>query len=106
MHAKHRLADPEQRNKLAVLHGSKRKKFFVDGYRFVIASQSDSTVYLKCANFRNQCKARASKRKSSPNIYLTKDEHKGCIRDPGSEEQSDAIESINAIKLLKWDWND
>lgn len=54
-------------------------KIFVNGYRFVIASQSPTTIYLKCANFRNGCKARASKRKNSEEVFVTKSEHnKNC----------------------------
>lgn len=55
------------------------EKVLVNGYRFVIASQSATTIYLKCANFRNNCKARASKRKNSNEIFVTKNEHNNCI---------------------------
>lgn len=55
------------------------EKIFVNGYRFVIASQSATTIYLKCANFRSNCKARASKRKNSNEVFVTKSEHRNCI---------------------------
>ncbi|XP_031625153.1 modifier of mdg4-like isoform X26 [Contarinia nasturtii] len=61
---------------------SRRNKdqVFVNGYRFVIASQSDTTIYLKCANFRNKCNARASKRKDTGQTFLTKSQHTmGCV---------------------------
>lgn len=61
---------------------SRRNKdqIYVNGYRFVIASQSDTTIYLKCANFRNKCNARASKRKCSGETFVTKSQHAfGCV---------------------------
>lgn len=67
------------------------EKIFVNGYRFVIASQSATTVYLKCANFRNNCKARASRRKNSVEVYMTKSEHKNCIPTPSSEYDEDIL---------------
>lgn len=52
----------------------------INGYRFVIASQSDTTTYLKCANFRNKCFARASKRKDTGETFITKANHtESCI---------------------------
>lgn len=52
----------------------------MNGFRFVIASQSDSTIYLKCANFRNKCNARASKRKDTGQTFITKSQHSaGCV---------------------------
>lgn len=69
----------EKKPKIAIkIEKSSRRsgtQIFVGGYRFVIASQSDSTVYLKCANFRNKCKARASKRKDTGETYITKCQH-------------------------------
>lgn len=57
-----------------------RDQVYVNGYRFVIASQSESTIYLKCANFRNKCNARASKRKDSGETFITKSYHApGCV---------------------------
>lgn len=53
----------------------KSEKIYVNGYRFVTASQSKTTIYLKCANFRAKCKARASQRKSTMAIYITREEH-------------------------------
>lgn len=53
----------------------KPDKIYVNGYRFVTASQSNTTVYLKCANFRGKCKARASQRKITQEIFVTKGEH-------------------------------
>lgn len=47
----------------------------MNGYRFVIASQSETTIYLKCANFRNKCNARASKRKDTGDTFITKSAH-------------------------------
>lgn len=61
---------------------SRRSKdqIYVNGYRFVIASQSDTTIYLKCANFRSKCNARASKRKDSGETFVTKSQHAlGCV---------------------------
>lgn len=61
---------------------SRRNKdqVFVNGYRFVIASQSETTIYLKCANFRNKCNARASKRKDTGETFITKSQHSaGCV---------------------------
>lgn len=60
----------------------KSNKVYVNGYRFVIASQSKSTVYFKCANFRSQCKARASQRKTTNEMFVTKYDHAAtCVRD-------------------------
>lgn len=57
-----------------------KDQVYVNGYRFVIASQSESTIYLKCANFRNKCNARASKRKETGETFVTKGQHGlGCI---------------------------
>lgn len=57
-----------------------KDQVFVNGFRFVIASQSDSTIYLKCANFRNKCNARASKRKDTGETFVTKSQHTlGCV---------------------------
>lgn len=48
------------------------KRILIDGYRFVIGSQSLSTYYLKCADFRrSKCKARATKRKNSNKVRIT-----------------------------------
>lgn len=59
---------------------------FVAGYRFVVASQSESTVYLKCANFRNKCNARASKRKDTNEIFVSKSQHApSCVYDANAE---------------------
>lgn len=52
-----------------------KDQLFVNGYRFVIASQSDSTIYLKCANFRNKCNARASRRKDTNETFISKSQH-------------------------------
>lgn len=52
-----------------------KDQLFVNGYRFVIASQSDSTIYLKCANFRNKCTARASRRKDTNETFISKSQH-------------------------------
>lgn len=52
-----------------------RDAIHINGYRFVIASQSDTTIYLKCANFRNKCFARASKRKDTGETFITKANH-------------------------------
>lgn len=52
-----------------------RNRTYINGYRFVIASQSPSTLYLKCANFRNKCAARASKRKDTGDTFVTKSRH-------------------------------
>lgn len=52
-----------------------RDQLFVNGYRFVIASQSESTIYLKCANFRNKCNARASRRKDTNETFISKSQH-------------------------------
>lgn len=65
-----------------------KDQVFVNGYRFVIASQSDSTIYLKCANFRNKCNARASKRKDTGETFVTKSQHAFgcvCVIDAGSD---------------------
>lgn len=62
-----------------------KDQIFVNGFRFVIASQSDSTIYLKCANFRNKCNARASKRKDTGQTFITKSSHTAnceCMLDP------------------------
>lgn len=57
-----------------------KDQVFVNGYRFVIASQSETTIYLKCANFRNKCNARASKRKDTGETFITKSQHAlGCV---------------------------
>lgn len=57
-----------------------KDQVYVNGYRFVIASQSESTIYLKCANFRNKCNARASKRKDTGETFVTKSQHAmGCV---------------------------
>lgn len=57
-----------------------KDQVYVNGYRFVIASQSESTIYLKCANFRNKCNARASKRKETGETFVTKGQHGlGCV---------------------------
>lgn len=66
-------------------HGIKREKrdklsrskdqVYVNGYRFVIASQSETTTYLKCVNFRNKCNARANKRKDTGETFITKSQH-------------------------------
>lgn len=48
-----------------------RRQILVNGYRFVIGSQSKSTYYLKCAQFRNRCRARATKRKDSNRVFVT-----------------------------------
>lgn len=55
-----------------------KDQVYVNGYRFVIASQSESTIYLKCANFRNKCNARASKRKDTGETFVTKSQHTMC----------------------------
>lgn len=52
-----------------------KDQVYVNGYRFVIASQSDTTIYFKCANFRNKCNARASKRKETGDTFITKSQH-------------------------------
>lgn len=52
-----------------------KDQLFVNGYRFVIASQSESTIYLKCANFRNKCSARASRRKDTNETFISKSQH-------------------------------
>lgn len=52
-----------------------KDQLFVNGYRFVIASQSDTTIYLKCANFRNKCTARASRRKDTNETFISKSQH-------------------------------
>lgn len=50
------------------------------------ASQSNTTVYLKCANFRSKCKARASQRKTTNEIFVTKGEHScRCVPDSDAE---------------------
>lgn len=64
-------------------------KIYVNGYRFVVASQSNTTIYLKCANFRSQCKARASKRKSTHEVIVTKGVHSiSCMPDPYNEQDN------------------
>lgn len=66
--------------------GRNKEQVYVNGFRFVIASQSDSTIYLKCANFRNKCKARASKRKDTGETFVTKSQHSlscVCLIDDG-----------------------
>lgn len=52
-----------------------KDQVYVNGYRFVIASQSESTIYLKCANFRNKCNARASRRKDTNELFISKGQH-------------------------------
>lgn len=57
-----------------------KDQLFVNGYRFVIASQSESTIYLKCANFRNKCNARASRRKDTNETFISKSQHtSSCV---------------------------
>lgn len=69
-------------------------QLYVDGYRFVIASQSETTIYLKCANFRNKCNARASKRKDSGQTYITKSAHApSCIFSESALSDSTVIDS-------------
>lgn len=52
-----------------------KNKFIINGQRFVIASQSNTSLYLKCAQFRYQCRARAVMKKSTNVIYVTTQEH-------------------------------
>lgn len=42
----------------------------IENFRFVIGSQSPSKYYLKCANFRNKCRARAVIRKDTLALLL------------------------------------
>ncbi|XP_011192794.2 uncharacterized protein LOC105218725 [Zeugodacus cucurbitae] len=42
----------------------------IENFRFVIGSQSPSKYYLKCANFRNNCRARAVIRKDTLALIL------------------------------------
>lgn len=63
-----------------------KDQLFVNGYRFVIASQSESTIYLKCANFRNKCNARASRRKDTNETFISKSQHApSCVYHPDIE---------------------
>lgn len=72
-----------------------RDQVFVNGYRFVIASQSDTTIYLKCANFRNKCNARASKRKDTGDTFITKSVHSsGCVYTPNATNDSTFLDSF------------
>ncbi|XP_068152492.1 uncharacterized protein pre-mod(mdg4)-AE [Drosophila tropicalis] len=47
----------------------------IDGYRFVIGSQMQEVSYLKCANFRNKCRARAILHKSTGKVQLRQGKH-------------------------------
>lgn len=68
---------------------NKDQQLYVNGYRFVIASQSESTIYLKCANFRNKCNARASKRKDTNEIFISKSQHAlSCVYHANVESNS------------------
>lgn len=66
---------PKRLFKTPRIKSENRNQTFINGYRFVIASQSPSTLYLKCANFRNRCGARASKRKDTGDTFVTKSRH-------------------------------
>lgn len=84
-----------------------KDQLFVNGYRFVIASQSESTIYLKCANFRNKCNARASRRKDTNETFISKSQHTpSCVyhADIGSnlvpvdiKYDSDAVPSTETV---------
>lgn len=70
-----------------------KDQLFVNGYRFVIASQSDSTIYLKCANFRNKCTARASRRKYTNETFISKSQHApSCAYHPDIESNLVAVD--------------
>lgn len=47
----------------------------INNYRFVISSQSADTYYLKCANFRKSCRARAIIRKDSMTVQVRDGTH-------------------------------
>lgn len=50
-------------------------KIYVNGYRFVMASRTQTTQYLKCANFRSKCQARGSYRLNTDEVFLTRADH-------------------------------
>lgn len=47
----------------------------INSYRFVISSQSANTYYLKCANFRKCCRARAIIRKDTMKVQIRDGSH-------------------------------
>lgn len=71
---KEKIAVARER-KVPRIKNENKAHIFVHGYRYVIASQSPSTIYLKCANFRSKCSARASKRKDTNETFVTKSLH-------------------------------
>lgn len=77
-----------------------QNQLFVNGYRFVIASQSESTIYLKCANFRNKCNARASKRKDTNEVFISKSQHAlSCVYHADAESNLIPVD-INTETIL------
>ncbi|XP_034115749.1 uncharacterized protein LOC117575592 [Drosophila albomicans] len=47
----------------------------IDGYRFVISYQQQHRCYLKCAHFRNKCRARAIQNKVTGQVQLSNGVH-------------------------------
>lgn len=55
----------------------------IDGYRFVIGATHTRRTYMKCANFRNNCRARA---------ILNRDTNKVRMRHEGhNHSRNDAV---------------
>ncbi|KRF78291.1 uncharacterized protein Dvir_GJ26805, partial [Drosophila virilis] len=47
----------------------------IDGFRFVISYQQRKRCYLKCSNFRSQCRARAIQNKETGQVQLRNGVH-------------------------------
>ncbi|XP_017081894.1 uncharacterized protein LOC108115128 isoform X2 [Drosophila eugracilis] len=47
----------------------------IDGYRFVIGTTNQRRTYLKCANFRSSCRARAIVNRETNNVRMRHDGH-------------------------------
>lgn len=69
----------------------------------MIGSQSPSTLYLKCANFRNKCPARASKRKDTGDTFVTKPRHSILCHHVEEPKIEMAVTWMRTI--LKWSWS-
>ncbi|XP_075153248.1 uncharacterized protein LOC142226877 isoform X2 [Haematobia irritans] len=68
--------------KEAFRRGSFKNYTIINNYRFVKSSKSANALYLKCANFRKQCRARAVIRRDTlkliqflPDIFYPDEVH-------------------------------
>ncbi|XP_075153234.1 uncharacterized protein LOC142226877 isoform X1 [Haematobia irritans] len=61
--------------KEAFRRGSFKNYTIINNYRFVKSSKSANALYLKCANFRKQCRARAVIRRDTLKVHLKDENH-------------------------------